>query len=171
MTMNRYPDLILNAYIWEQFRLNKNSIYTIYSNRVPFFPITDAEAGAQTWKNQTYVLYDSFTRNRSGYFKGFYPRKSGQTTYAIRGSVSSVYEWRDFIIDVLDRDDVAAQDVNSFAASKYGNLNGIYFECIYPYQTLSLDQTTRPDSIKQQYIAQIIVRYDYHPESIYKENT
>jgi len=171
MIMNKYPDLILNAFIWKQFQNEKPAIYNLYNNRVPFFPVSDANAGAQMWKNQTYIVYDSFIRARSGYYKPVYAKKSGQTTYSIRGSVSSVYEWRDFMTDILDRDDVTASEVNAFGGTTYGANNGIYFECVNAYQVLAIDLATRPDSVNQQYITQLIIRYEYHPTTVYKENT
>lgn len=167
--MSRYPEVLINNYIWEQFKNHKPSIYNQYpAGTKPIFPFTDSRAGDQTWENKSYIIYDSFIRPRTGSYKYFYPMKSGQLVYSIRGNNGQLFEWRDFIHDVLDREDVVAQEINEFSAAAYPN-NRIYFECFNVYQTLPVGQTTKEVSLSQQLIANLIIRYDYHTSGVFGE--
>jgi hypothetical protein len=167
--MSRYPEILINNFVWEKFRIHKSSIYNEYpANIKPIFPFTDSRAGDATWENKAYIIYDSFVRPRTGTYKYFYPIKSGQLVYSIRGNNGQLFEWRDFIVDVLDREDVAAQEINNFSALENIN-NHIYFQCINVYQTLPIGQTTKDVSLNQQLITNLIIRYDYHTGGVFNE--
>jgi hypothetical protein len=167
--MSRYPEVLINNFVWEKFKIHKPNIYSQYpANIKPIFPFTDSRAGDQTWENKAYIIYDSFIRPRSGQYKYFYPMKSGQLVYSIRGNNGQLFEWRDFIHDVLDREDVVAQEINDFSANDNVN-NRIYFECFNVYQTLPVGQTTKDVSLSQQLITNLIIRYDYHTSGVFGE--
>jgi hypothetical protein len=167
--MSKYPEVLINNFVWEQFRINKPGIYSEYDANVkPIFPFTDSRAGDQTWANKAYIIYDSFIRPRSGKYKYFYPIKSGQLVYSIRGNNGQLFEWRDFIVDLLDREDEVAKEVNEFSASENAN-NRIYFQCFNVYQTLPVGQTTKDVSLSQQLITNVIIRYDYHTDGVFGE--
>jgi len=167
--MSRYPEVLINNFVWSKFQTNKSSIYSQYpAGTVPIFPFTDSKAGDQTWQNKAYIVYDSYIRPRTGSKKYFYPIKGGQLNYSIRGSVSQIFEWRDFIHDLLDREDVAAQEINNYGAANYPS-NHIYFECINAYQNTLTNSTTKDSTLRQQMIANLIIRYDYHTSGVFGE--
>lgn len=163
--MSSYPDLIINSYVWEQFRLAKSSIYSNYSSR-PFVPIRDINSD-YPWGDSPYIVYDSFMRPRSKN-KYFYPIKTAQMMYSIKGSVSDIYEWRDFISNVLDREDDAAKDINEYAGNS-GNFDPltVKFHCINTSQVNYVGNTTEQSGQRRHYSANLIVKYDYHITDIY----
>jgi len=160
-----YPELILNSYMWKQFELAKPSIYANYSNLTPFFPISDIKAGDTAWGRKPYVVYDSFTKARTAR-KYFFPVKAGQMMYSIKGNISDIFEWRDFMINVLDREDVAAKDVNEYAGEYLSNTR-IFFHCINASQTNYVYNTTEQQGQNKMYSANLVVKYDYHITDIY----
>lgn len=162
--MSEYPEVIINKYVWKQFELAKPTIYSKYGSTIPIFPITDNKAGDTAWGSKPYIIYDSFIRPRSTN-KYFYPVKCAQMMYSIKGTISEIYEWRDFIVNVLDREDVAAQDINQYA----GNLSNdnIYFHCINAMQIKYVGSTTQQTSTTKLYSTELVIRYDYHLTDIY----
>lgn len=163
--MSRYPEIIINNYLWEQFQTAKPAIYSQYSGLMPIFPVNDIKAGDSSWGNKPYIIYDSFAKPRSTR-KYFYPVKSGQLMYSIKGSISDIYEWRDFIINVLDREDVAAREINEYAGENLSNLRS-YFHCINAYQMNYIGNTTEMTGQRKQFSTNLIVKYDYHITDIY----
>jgi len=165
--MSDYPEVAINKYVWEQFKVAKPSIYSQYGSIVPFFPVTDVKAGDTAWGTKPYVIYDSFIRARSTN-RYFYPVKCAQLMYSIKGSLSEIYEWRDFISNVLDREDDAAHDINEFAGTidntKY------FFHCINVSQLKYVGTTTKEASIDKRYSTELIIRYDYHITNIYNNS-
>lgn len=163
--MSRYPEIIINKYVWKQFQIAKPSIYSQYSNITPIFPVSDIKAGDTAWGNKPYIVYDSFAQPRSTN-KYFYPVKCAQMMYSIKGSITDIYEWRDFIINVLDREDAAAADINEYAGENLSNLRS-YFHCINAYQVNYIGNTTELSGQRKQFSANIVIKYDYHITDIY----
>lgn len=163
--MSRYPELIINSYLWKQFELAKPAIYSQYSGVTPIFPVTDTKAGDTAWGLKPYIVYDSFSKPRSTN-RYFYPVKSGQLMYSIKGSIAEIYEWRDFIINVLDREDVAAREINEYAGENLSNLRS-YFHCINAYQMNYIGNTTEMTGQRKQFSTNLIIKYDYHITDIY----
>ena len=162
--MSDYPEIIINKYVWRQFQLAKPTIYAKYGSTLPIFPITDNKAGDTAWGNKPYIIYDSFIRARS-MNKYFYPVKCAQMMYSIKGSIAEVYEWRDFIINVLDREDASAQDINQYAGTL--NNDNIYFHCINAMQVKYIGSTSQMTGTNKYYSTELIIRYDYHLSDIY----
>lgn len=164
--MSNYPEIILNKYVWKQFELNKTSIYNNYgSSIIPFFPVTDIQAGNTAWGTKPYIVYDSFMRARTTR-KYFYPIKSGQLMYSIKGQVSEIYEWRDFIHNVLDREDDSAKDVNEYSGEFLNNTR-VYFHCINAYQINYIGNTTEQQGQRKSYSTNLMIKYDYHISDVY----
>lgn len=161
--MSRYPELIINSYVWKQFEIAKSSIHADYA-ATPFIPVRDMSS-EYPWGTKPYIVYDSFTKPRSTN-RYFYPVKSGQLMYSIKGSISEIYEWRDFIINVLDREDVAAQEINEYAGENLANVRS-YFHCINAYQMNYIGNTTEQQGQRKQFSTNLIVKYDYHISDIY----
>lgn len=165
--MSEYPEVAINKYVWKQFQLAKPAVYSQYSSTIPFFPVTDIKAGDTAWGTKPYVVYDSFIRARSTN-RYFYPVKAGQLMYSIKGSLSEIYDWRDFISNVLDREDAAASDINEFAGTL--NNNKYFFHCINVSQLKYVGASTKDYGIKERYATELIIRYDYHLTNIYNNS-
>jgi hypothetical protein len=163
--MSNYPEVAINKYVWRQFQLAKPTIYNAYKTGIPIFPVSDNLSGDSEWGGKTYIIYDSFAKPRS-VNKGFYPIKSAQMMYSIKGDLTSIYEWRDFIINVLDREDIAARDVNSYAPTVLNDMN-FYFHSICAYQMNYIGNTTEASGTVKDFATNIIIRYDYHITNIY----
>lgn len=173
--MNSYPEVAINKYVWEQFRLDSLKSasvsylggfdYAAYAGVVPFFPLEDGLAGSSKWGDKPYVRFDSFLRPRSS-MRSFYPIKSAQMIYSIKGGVDEVFQWRDFISNVLDREDQAAKDINSYAGQ---NLDNYYtwFHNVSTMQIQSMNQSSPQASQRKTYSADLIIRYEYHITNVY----
>ena len=98
--------------------------------------------------------------------KYFYPVKSSQMMYSIKGSIAEIFDWRDFISNVLDREDDAARDINEYAGQELSN-NRIYFHCINTHQVNYTGNTTEQQGKIKQYSANLIIKFDYHITDIY----
>lgn len=158
----RTPEVLINKYIWEQFKLADENFYDLYIENgkrfVPIFPVNDPNAGAISWGSRPYILYDNFVRARTGREKYFYPIKSQQMLYSIRGAeVQDVYAMRHLIITALDREDAAAEDVNEFVGP-----SGVKFQCINAYQVTYMKDATNLDTTRTPYQTDLIVKFDYH---------
>jgi len=162
--MSDYTEILINKYVWRQFQLEKPATYAKYGTTIPFFPINDVKAGDSAWGNKPYVIYDSFIRPRQTN-RPFYPQKGSQLMYSIRGTIQEVYEWRDFIYDVLDREDVAAYDVNQYCGT-IGN-NKFYFHRFNVSQVKYIATTSTESGLNKSYSTELVIRYDYHRTNIH----
>jgi len=162
--MSDYPEVLINKYVWKQFQLAKPTTYNKYGTVTPIFPVADTKAGDTAWGNKPYIIYDSFIRARS-MNKYFYPVKCAQMMYSIKGSLTEIYEWRDFIINALDREDVAAKDINEFAGTI--NNDELYFHCINAMQIKYIGSTSQQSGTNKVYSTELVIRYDYHLTNIY----
>lgn len=171
MTMsNNYPETLINKYVWKQFEIAKPQIHSLYgtgaSATVPFFPVNDIKAGDTAWGSKPYIIFDSFMRARSGN-RTFYPIKTAQMIYSIKGKLSDIYEWRDFISNVLDREDSAASDLNEFIGGNVVGGTDIYFHSLSTNQVNYIGQSTTQSGQNKVFSADLIIRYDYHRTDIY----
>lgn len=167
--MSSYPEIIINNYVWEQFRLAKPSIYADYTN-MPFIPVRDF-GSEYPWEDKPYIVYDSFMKARTTN-KYFYPIKTAQMMYSIKGGISDIYEWRDFISNVLDREDAAAFDINEYAGET-GNFDPltVKFHCINTSQINYVGNTTEGrQGQRKEYSSNLIIKYDYHITDIYNNS-
>lgn len=159
-----YPETIINKFVWDQFRQKRPGIYSKY-NVMPIFPVDDIQAGDSAWDGKTHIIYDSMARPRN-LRKQFYPVKYGQMLYSVKGNINDIFEWRDFLVDMLDREDAVAQEVNEFA----GTLNNdkIYFHSLCAYQSTYINTSYKsiPTQRKDQ-TTDIIIPFEYHKISEY----
>ena len=165
--MSEYPEVAINKYVWAQFQLAKPTTYAQYGSTIPFFPVTDVKAGDTAWGTKPYVIYDSFIRARSSN-RYFYPIKAGQLMYSIKGNLADIFDWRDFIANVLDREDAAANDINEFAGTL--NNNKYFFHCINVSQLKYPGSSTKETGIDKKYATEVIIRYEYHLNNIYNNS-
>ena len=172
--MNSYPENAINEYVWEQFRLDSLKAasasylggfkYSQYNGIVPFFPVSDNVSGSTKWKDKTYVIYDSFATKKP--YKGLYPVKSSQMMYSIRGSLEDIYLWRDFITNVLDREDVAGNEISEYAGANMSNVN-FRFHCINVFQNNYIGNSTESSGVTKTYSTNLVIKYDYHITNVY----
>lgn len=166
--MSSYPEIIINKYVWEQFRLAKPGIYASYTH-MPFIPVRDMGSD-YPWGDKAYIVYDSFMKARTAN-KYFYPVKAAQMMYSIKGSISEIFEWRDFISNVLDREDAAAFDINEYAGES-GSFDPltVKFHCINTSQVNYTGNSTEQQGQRKQLSANLIIKYDYHITDIYNNS-
>jgi hypothetical protein len=169
--MSSLVEPIINKYVWKQFEINGASnvpafSFSQYKGVVPIFPVSDNKSGDAKWGSKPYIIYDSFMKGRVNN-KYFYPVKSAQMMYSIRGaSLEEIFHWRDFIINVTDREDAAAYDVNQFAGETIEN-NSIRFHCINSFQDNYVGYTTETLGVQKTFSTNLIIKYDYHMSSVY----
>jgi hypothetical protein len=162
--MSSYPELAINKYVWKQFEVAKPDIYSSY-NIMPIFPVSDNISGTTKWGNKPYIIYDSFMKARVTN-RYFYPIKAGQMMYSIKGSVEEIFEWRDFISNVLDREDAAAYDINEYASANINDFN-LRFHCINTSQMNYIGNTSEGTGTKKSFSTNLVIKYDYHSSNIY----
>lgn len=157
-----YPERLINSYVWDQFRQHKSGIYSKYGQITPIFPVDDIQAGDGAWSGKPHIIYDSMVRPRQTR-KSFYPVKSGQLLYSVRGSIDEIFEWREFIIDVLDREDQAAREINEFGGTLENNIF-LHTICAYQLTYINTSYKNTPTQRKEQ-SADIVIPYEYHKVS------
>lgn len=163
--MTNYPETVINKYVWKQFEIARPTIYSTYGNIVPIFPITDTKAGDTAWEQKPYIVYDSFMKMRSRN-RIFYPIKSAQMIYSIKGSITQIYEWRDFIYNVLDRGDIVANELNDFGGTLPGEIS-YYFHSVEASQINYINNTTQQAGQRKDFSTDLIIKYDFHRTDIY----
>jgi len=166
------PEMLINSYIWEQFKQYGTEYiqdFKIedYSGITPFFPVSDTVSGDEAWLGKTYVIYDSMT-NPHTIRRNFYPIKTGQLIYSIKGDIKDLFQWRDFITYVLDRDDQAAQDVNQFSN---GEESKIYFHKISVFQFNTVNQKTTQSGVYKDFVTDLIIQFEYHRSEMFNTET
>ena len=169
----RTPELLINKYVWEQFRLADESFYNQYRNNgiplVPIFPLNDSNADARLALvgDKPYILYDNFVKARTGKDRYFYPIKSQQMLYSIKGAtIEEVYGIRHIIISALDREDAAASDIQDYLKTE-GIDSDVQFHCINAYQVTYMKDSTNLDTTRTPYTTDLIVKFDYHINTSY----
>ena len=158
MNMSKYPEQLINEYVWSRFAVRKPTVYSQYSGVLPFFPVTDALSD-KAWGSKPYVVYDSMMRPRSNK-NWHYAIKSGQMMYGIRGSIAEIYEWRDFISNVLDRQDQTAKELNAYAGAN--NASTTFFHSLETFQLNYAGSTSDKSETRKMYSTDLIIKYDYH---------
>jgi hypothetical protein len=144
------PENVINRYVWEQFKTQAPDFYTAYpktvngADLIPFFPAGVGNIPPEIIEDGLpYIVFDKFTKVRTGKYKYFYPIKSDQMRYTIYGgslpqystfSAEGSYSFAStpgssfdrygftialtsLITSILDREDSAARDINDFAGS------------------------------------------------------
>jgi hypothetical protein len=187
------PENIINRYVWEQFKTQAPSFYNLYpptvgaDDFIPFFPAGTGNIPPEIIENDLpYIVFDKFTKVRTGKYKYFYPIKSEQMRYTIYGG--SLYgaatngsdrygvtiNLTSLITLALDREDAAANDINEFAEELYDNYPvsaspSVYdyykyrFQCINVFQS-GYAETQQDVSNLMEYkpSRDLIIKYDYH---------
>jgi hypothetical protein len=182
------PENIINLYVWEQFKTYAPAFYNLYGptsggpDIVPFFPAPANNLPTAVLDNDLpYIMFDKFSRVRSGY-KYFYPIKTDQMRYTVVGGslydinrnqqdrYATTINLTSLIQSILDREDDAAKDINEFTKTlpdyndaNYPELNKYYFHCVNVYQSGFTDtQQDVSDFMEYNPTRDLIIKYDYH---------
>lgn len=156
------PILTVNGYLWDTMKNIEPSFETKYGLDIPFFPISDAASGSNSWENKAYIVYDRMLRTRRSPFPYI---KNEHIMYYVKGKEIQTLEWGMAIQTILDRMDDAAQDINDWNRSQ-AEPSGVYFHHLRVHQTGSGDMgsasTTRDFSVRPYYITKFIIEAEYH---------
>jgi hypothetical protein len=182
------PENIINLYVWEQFKTYAPAFYNLYGptsggpDIVPFFPAPANNLPTAVLDNDLpYIMFDKFSRVRSGY-KYFYPIKTDQMRYTVVGGslydinrnqqdrYATTINLTSLIQSILDREDDAAKDINEFTKTlpdyndaNYPELNKYYFHCVNVYQSGFTDtQQDVSNFMEYNPTRDLIIKYDYH---------
>lgn len=151
-----FPAQTVNGYLWSVMKQIEPTFAKQYGQKIPFFPISDAQSGTKSWDKKPYIIYDRILRAGSG---PFYPIKKESLAYYVKGSEKDSIEWGMAIQYILDRQDDAAQDINSWNRSQTSPEN-VYFHHLRVYQDDS--SAVRDFSVRPFYITKFIVDVEYH---------
>lgn len=188
MTVYR-PENIINRYVWEQFRTKAPSFYNLYpqtvggSDLIPFFPAGTGNVPPEILDGDLpYIIFDKFTKVRTGAYKYFYPIKSEQMRYTIYGGslygdvangadrYGNTITLTSLITSILDREDAAADDINEFAGTlpyyKNNNYDPMFqysFHCVNVFQSgYAESQQDVSNLMEYRPSRDLIIKYDYH---------
>ena len=192
MTVYR-PENIINRYVWEQFKTQAPAFYSLYpqtaggNDLIPFFPAGVGNIPPEILDGDLpYIVFDKFTKVRTGAYKYFYPIKSEQMRYTIYGGslygdaangsdrYGTTINLTSLITLVLDREDDAANDINEFAEELYDNYPvsasaSVYdyykyrFHCINVFQSgYAESQQDVSNLMEYRPSRDLIIKYDYH---------
>jgi hypothetical protein len=203
--MTERPETIINKYVWEQFKTEAPAFYNSFpqtvggSQFIPFFPA--GVANVPNWvieQDLPYIVFDKFTKVRTGKYKYFYPIKSEQMRYTIYGGSLPGYpavgiegnnynytpgyqfdrygftiNLTSLITLILDREDQAAKDINEFSGELYEDSNPYFkynFHCINVFQSgYAESQQDVANLMEYRPTRDLIIKYDYHSPQ-YKEH-
>lgn len=192
MTVYR-PENVINRYVWEQFKTQAPAFYNLYpetvggSQLIPFFPAGAGNVPPEILENDLpYIIFDKFTKVRTGSYKYFYPVKSEQMRYTIYGGslygeaangadrYGTTITLTSLITLILDREDAAADDINEFAEELYDDYPvsasaSVYdylkyrFHCINVFQSgYAESQQDVSNLMEYRPSRDLIIKYDYH---------
>ncbi len=133
---------------------------------VPIYPVTNAGTqlpAVESAPNFLTIIYDDFIKSRSGEYKYFYPIKGVQSRFKVTTndySVTRIITNR--LVEIIDREDEAASDINGFMRQYYGGNHRIMLHCVNAYQTVYLKDATTLDDQRLIFSQDIIIKADYH---------
>ncbi len=133
---------------------------------VPIYPVTNAGTqlpAVESAPNFLTIIYDDFIKSRSGEYKYFYPIKGVQSRFKVTTNdyaVTRIITNR--LVEIIDREDEAASDINGFMRQYYGGNHRIMLHCVNAYQTTYLKDATTIDDQRNVFSQDIIIKADYH---------
>lgn len=132
---------------------------------VPIYPITNAGTRLPevTVPNELVIIYDDFIKARSGGMKYFYPIKGVQSRFKVTtDDYATTRIITNRLVEIIDREDEAAADINSFMRLYYNNNHRIMVHCVNAYQTTYVKDATTLDDQRTVFSQDIIIKADYH---------
>ena len=183
------PENIINEYVWEQFKTKAPNFYNLYpptaggSQLIPFFPAGTGNLPPEILDGDLpYIIFDKFTKVRTGSYKYFYPIKSEQMRYTIYGGslygqaqngadrYGTTITLTSLITAILDREDTAAEEINEFTKNlpdyndnDYEPMFQYYFQCVNVFQSgYAESQQDVANLMEYRPSRDLIIKYDYH---------
>jgi hypothetical protein len=166
-----FPPTLINKYLLAQLELHE--LYNpVGENFEPFIPVqsTSIDDLFDELNPEPYpflVVYDRLVRYKPN---SFYRHKREQLVYTIHAlSDEKGFDISRVIIEALDRQDAAGQDVNQWLIEnpeKLGTLNhNVLFHGFRVFQVDETRDIIELGSVKFNYRNKIIVEYDYHTKT------
>lgn len=171
-----YPPRWVNAYVAAKLGEYEDTGVGVESELVPIFATKPGNTD-EIWKqlvdntSQTVPLliqYDRLMRFRSS---PLYEIKKEQLVYYLYSNSLSVINNAVIVISqILDREDVAAQEINKWASENPQTVNGevlpynVFFHRVKVYQVDEVRDLLDLASARATYVNKIIIEYDYHPK-------
>ena len=132
---------------------------------VPIYPVTNAgtKLPEVTVPNDLVIIYDDFIKARSGTIKYFYPIKGVQSRFKVTTDDYAITRLiTNRLVEIIDREDAAAADINDFMQTYYNNNHRIMVHCVNAYQTTYVKDATTIDDQRNVFSQDIIIKADYH---------
>lgn len=169
-----YPPRWINAYIADKLK-DYNDVGVVEGELIPIFatkPGNTDEIWKQLMDNSPQsapllIQYDRLMRFRPS---PFYEIKREQLVYYLYSNNLHIINNAILAIShILDREDVAAQEVNEWCSVNLQTYNNaplpfnVFFHNIRAYQADEVRDLVDLASAKAAYVNKIIIEYDYHP--------
>lgn len=170
-----YPPRWINAYVAAKLGEYSDTGVGLNSQLVPIFatkPGNTNEVWQQLLDNNVgsvplLIQYDRLMRFRPS---PFYEIKREQLVYYLYSdSLTVINNAVSAIAHILDREDVAAQEVNEWASAHPQTFEGselpynVFFHNMKAYQADEVRDLVDLASARAAYVNKIIIEYDYHP--------
>lgn len=160
-----FPPTFINAYILGQLR--KFEFLTGFESINPILPvqstnIDDLYSDITLTADPFLIVYDRLVRYRPS---PMYRHKREQLIYTIHSQTQETgFNISRLIIDALDREDSAAQDINKWLVDNPDKIpaNNIFFHNVRVFQIDETRDLIELSSVKFNWRNKIIIEYDYH---------
>ena len=163
-----FPPVLINKYLLSQLELH--GLHTPIDGRLdPFLPvqstnIDDLFDELDPSPFPFIIAYDRLVRYKPS---AFYRHKREQLVYTIHALQDAKgFDISRVIIEALDRQDAAGQDVNAWLKNNPDKLDGlnhnVFFHSFRVFQADETRDLVELGSIKFNYRGKVIVEYDYH---------
>ena len=170
-----FPPHWINEYLYKQLSkyegINMSEGQSGSGQMVPIFAVTPTNT-EEVYKNllQSFpveqpllIQYDRLIRFRPN---SFYPRKREQLLYYLYSTDLATVNYANILISqLLDREDAAAQDLNTFIRdeSTLDLAHNVFFHSMRVYQADETRDVIELASARTVFINKLIIEYDYHP--------
>jgi len=124
-------------------------------NYKPFYPVSENLAPDSA--NLPYVLYDYMFIEKTG---TFWPIQREEASYVIVGDVPNIMYVKNLIIDLLEKFDESATNVNNYLLASNSSSN-VRFKYITAEQDNFIADEKRIESFAPKYITCIKLTYEY----------
>lgn len=174
ITQTGFPPVYINGYIVAQ--LKEFGILSGYEQMNPILPTTPTNIedlfknyiGAPGDPDPLLIQYEKLARFRPN---SLYRHKRDQLVYYVYSTnLEKMFNATRIIIEALDREDAAAQDVNSWMIENKEDFEGtlnVLFHNIKVYQTDESRDILNSVSARIVHVNKIIIEYDYHTTQSY----
>jgi hypothetical protein len=160
-----FPPTLINRYLLAQLELHELSNPNIDFN--PFIPVQSTSIDDlfdELPLDPFLVVYDRLVKYKPN---TFYRHKREQLVYTIHSlDQAKMFDISRVIIESLDRQDAAGQDVNQWLIQNPDKLTGLTHNVFFhSFRVFQIDETrdiVELGSVKFNYRNKIIVEYDYH---------